>query len=220
MGCCSASGPVVYVSLARFLLYRTGTLCSRCGCSHSRGTVPAVPGFSGGRPLGTAGSHSCDARLSTRSGHFGCRGRCSCDTGLKTGRTSPGFARDRGLSCSCCAGLGDFCFCEVLEDEPPKPAPLDVPLGLPPNVPPPRGLSVFASAPPKPPTRELPPKTVRWVVPLGWLPNVPPPRGVVLALSPPKAPPLEEPLKLPPLDGPLWEADFSSALVCPSEGVT
>ena len=116
-------------------------------------------------------------------------------------------------------------FWDVLENVPLKPVPRAEPLGRPPKVPPPRGVSVFAPAPPKPPPRglplkplpleaelsdvllvwvlsleKLPPKPLRWVVPLGRPPKVPPPRGVsVFAPVPPKPPPLETPPKPPPL---------------------
>lgn len=116
-------------------------------------------------------------------------------------------------------------FWDVLENVPLKPVPRAAPLGRPPKVPPPRGVSVFVPAPPKPPPRgpplkplpleaelsdvllvwvlsleKLPPKPLCWVVPLGRPPKVPPPRGVsVFAPAPPKPPPLETPPKPPPL---------------------
>lgn len=50
-----------------------------------------MPWFRDERPLGTSCPHSCHA-------------------GLRTGRISPRLSDNRGLSCSCRTGLGDFCF--------------------------------------------------------------------------------------------------------------
>ena len=68
-----------------FLLCRAGTLRSRRGCGWGRRNIPAVPGFGGGRSLGTAGLLSCYIGLGARrttTGQFGgWRCRCSCYTG-------------------------------------------------------------------------------------------------------------------------------------------